>query len=150
MKVILIKDVPGLGKQGDIKEVAAGYARNLLLPRRLAEEATPKRLREREREMALQQQRSRRQEEQSRELAGSLEQRIFTIKAPAGEGGRLFGSVTSADIAEVLQQAGVEIEKKKIELKEPIKTLGEHRVVVRLAGGVKAEITIAVEKDSDG
>jgi len=87
LKVILIKDVPGLGKQGDIKEVADGYARNLLLPRRLAEEATPKRLREREREMALQQQRSRRQEEQSRELAGSLEQRIFTIKAPAGEGG---------------------------------------------------------------
>ena len=148
MKVILKKDIPNLGKKGEVKEVAEGYARNMLFPRGFAEEATSRRLRELQHRESLQQQKSRRLEEQSREQARQLEQQVITFKLAAGEGGRLFGSVTAADIAEMLEKQGYVVDKKKIALPEQIKTVGRHQVAIKLHRGIKATITVQVEKES--
>lgn len=147
MQVILEQDVPNLGEKGELKEVAKGYARNHLLPRGLAVEATPQRLREwkqrQEKEEAIKNE----LEEKARKQAGKLSQKEIGIKMPAGEGGRLFGSVTPADIAEKLSEEGFEVDKKKIEVSEQIKNLGNYTVDVRLHPGIKAEIIIRVEKE---
>ncbi len=148
MKIILREDVPGLGKKGEVQDVAPGYGRNLLIPRGLAEEATPGRLREREhRELALQK-RSSRLEKESRAQAEILEQQVVIFRMAAGEGGRLFGSVTAGDIAAELQRQGFVVDKKKIILDDPIKTTGRHEVAVKLHSGVKATVIIEVEEES--
>ena len=110
---ILIEDVAGLGKKGEVKEVAPGYGRNLLIPKGLAEEATPGRLRERQHRELVLQQKSSRLEKESRVQAGILEQQVLRFRLAAGEGGRLFGSVTAADIAGELQRLGFDVDKKK-------------------------------------
>lgn len=150
MKIILKQDVSGLGKKGEIKQVADGYARNLLLPRGLAEEATPSLLRQRESREAAARKKTLRLEEEGRFKAAELEQRVFTCKAAAGEGGRLFGSVTAADIAAQLKRQGYDVDKKKINLAEPIKSVGRHEVTVRLGPGIKATVIVQVEKDDRG
>ncbi|MBW6462821.1 MAG: 50S ribosomal protein L9 [Dethiobacteria bacterium] len=147
MQVILQQDVPNLGKKGELKDVAPGYARNHLLPRNLAVEATPQRLKDWVKHQDKLETESRRQEEHARALAGKMADIKLTFKMPAGEGGRLFGSVTPADIAGKLKEAGFEVEKKKIELEEPIKSLGLFNAAIRLHPGVKADIRLAVEKE---
>lgn len=147
MKVILIQDVPNLGKKGEIKEVAEGYARNLLLPRGLVEEATPHRLQERQRQEAAARIKSRRLDEQSQAQAAELDHKVVVIKLPAGEGGRLFGSVTAADIAGMLNRQGFAVEKKKIVLEEPIKSVGRYEITIKLRPGIKAAVFVQVEKD---
>lgn len=147
MKVILKQDLPNLGKRGDVKEVADGYARNMLFPRGLAEEATPERLREWEGRKNLIKKKAAQQEAQAQELAGRLEGKVFSFRRPSGDGGRLFGSVTAADLAAALGREGFSLDKKKILLTEPIKTLGNHPVAVRLGPSIKATIVINVEKD---
>ena len=144
MKVILLEDVPGLGRKGEVKDVAPGYARNLLIPKGLAEEATPGRLREREHQERVQQQKNRRLEAESRAQAQLLEQQVLHFRMAAGEGGRLFGSVNAADIAEELKRLGFDVDKKKITLKEPIKATGRYEVLVRLHPGVKATVVVEV------
>ncbi len=147
MKIILEKDVPNLGKKGDLKDVAPGYARNHLIPRGFAVEATPQRMKEWERNSKAREAQNRQQEELARQQAEKLGQHELVFKMPAGEGGRLFGSVTPADIAGRLAEAGLEIDKKKIELNEQIKSLGQFKADVRLFPGVKAEVPIIVEKE---
>ena len=148
MKVILVKDVPGLGKKGEIKDVAPGYGRNLLIPRGWAEEATPGRLRAKEHLEGVAKRKSRRQEEESRAQAEALEQQVVNFRQTAGEGGRLFGSVTAADIAGELQLLGFAVDKKRIVLEEPIKATGSYEVIVRLHPGVQAKVAVRVEEEN--
>jgi len=147
MQIILQQDVPNLGKKGELKEVAPGYARNHLLPRGLAVEATPQRLRDWKQRQEKEEAESLFQEEQARSQAEKLSQKLLFFAKPAGEGGRLFGSVTPADIADKLIAEGFEIDKKKIELSEPIKNIGSYTAALRLHPGVKAEIIIRVDKE---
>ena len=148
MKVILIEDVPGLGRKGDVKDVAPGYGRNLLIPKGLAEEATAGRLRERKRQEVVSREKSSRIEKESRAQAEILEQQVITFRQAAGEKGRLFGSVTATDIARELQRMGFDVEKKKVVLDEPIKATGRYEVSVKLHPGVKAAVIVEVEEES--
>jgi large subunit ribosomal protein L9 len=147
MQVILKQDVPSLGKKGELKEVASGYARNHLLPRGLAIEATPQRMREWMQRQEKAQLINRQQEEHARLQAQKLAQEELVFKMPSGEGGRLFGSVTPADIARKLSEAGFNVDKKRIELAEPIKNVGSYKAHVRLHPGIKAEVPLRVLKE---
>ena len=146
MEVILRQAVENLGHPGDIVKVSAGYARNYLLPRGFAYEATAGNRKRIEQER----QRLEQAEEQRRagasEQATKLEQVSLTFSARVGEEGKLFGSVTAADIAQQLEQQGFHIEKRQIDLHEPIKSLGVYRVPVRLHADVKPEIRVWVIK----
>ena len=133
VQVILSEDVPNLGRPGDVVKVRAGYARNYLLPRRLAVEANPKNLRAFEHQKALAMLRR----EANKGLA-------LTISANAGEEGKLFGSVTNIDIERALRERGFDIERRKIMLAEPIKQLGEFTVPVRLDPEVEAGVKLTV------
>ncbi|MDP9176928.1 MAG: 50S ribosomal protein L9 [Gemmatimonadota bacterium] len=146
MEVILRQAVEKLGHPGDIVKVSAGYARNYLLPRGVAYEATPgnKKRIERERQRLEAAEDSRRTSAQG--LAEKLEQVSLTFSARVGEEGKLFGSVTTADIAHQLGEHGYEIEKRQIDLKEPIKALGVYRVPIRLHADVHPEIKVWVIK----
>ncbi|NLJ83883.1 MAG: 50S ribosomal protein L9 [Halanaerobiaceae bacterium] len=144
MKVILKADVKNLGSKGDIVNVSDGYARNYLFPRGLAEEANKGNVQQlKERQKAVQ----RRMEEEkaaAKEMASRMEKEKFVIAVKAGEQGRLFGSVTTKDIADAVAKAGYEIDRRKIQLEENIKALGVHRVKVRLYEDVTADIKIQV------
>jgi len=131
MKVILVKDVPSLGKAGSVVEVREGYARNYLLPRGLAREATEGQLRVLEEERAA----------RDRKLAR------VRIPAKAGSSGRLFGAVTAQQIAEALRQMGFAVDRKQVDLSEPIKSVGTYRVTVRLPHGQQAEVEVQVTGD---
>jgi large subunit ribosomal protein L9 len=148
MQVILQKDIPNLGKNGELKEVASGYARNHLLPRGLAIEATPQRLREWHQRQEKAEKVNQQQEALARTLAEKLSAKTFIFKMPAGEGGRLFGSVTPADIAQKLGAEGFDVDKKRIEIAEPIKTTGNFKVAIRLYPGVKADLSLQVDKEA--
>ena len=145
MQIILQEDVQNLGKKGEVKDVAPGYARNHLLPRGLAVEATPQRLKEWEKRRKKEEKINKEKEEHARKLAEKITNTNLTFQMPAGDGGRLFGSVTASDIATKLSEAGVDIERKSIELPEPIKSVGEHQAVIRLYPGIKADLKITVE-----
>jgi large subunit ribosomal protein L9 len=144
VQVILSEDVPSLGRPGDVVKVRAGYARNYLLPRRLAVEANPKNLRAFEHQKAL----AMRRREANKGFALKLKQRLeglaLTISANAGEEGKLFGSVTNIDIERALRERGFDIERRKIMLAEPIKQLGEFTVPVRLDPEVEAGLKLTV------
>jgi large subunit ribosomal protein L9 len=145
VKVILRADVKGVGKAGTITDVSDGYARNYLLPRGLAQEATEGNLTQAHARQAAQQRRDDKQLAQAQELAARLASIPAIVKAKAGERGKIFGAVTNAQIADALgAAAGVEIDRHKIEVAEPIKTIGDHACVVRLAQGVTAKITVRV------
>lgn len=144
MKVILIQEVAHLGRAGDQVDVARGYARNFLIPRRLAVEATSPNLRALEQFKAH----ARQREEQLKQEADAVAERLrgltVTITRPAGEQNRLFGSVTNSDIAEALARQGIHLDRKKIVLEGPIKTLGTYAVPVRLHRETTAEIQVQV------
>jgi large subunit ribosomal protein L9 len=146
MEVILRHAVENLGKPGDVVKVKNGYARNYLLPHNLAYEATPGNLKR------IQQERDRLEAAENlrrgaaSEIATKLEQVSLTFSARVGEEGKLFGSVTAGDIAQQLEQQGFHIEKRQVDLHEPIKSLGVYRVPVRLHADVKPEIRVWVIK----
>jgi large subunit ribosomal protein L9 len=146
MEIILRQAIENLGKPGDVVKVKNGYARNYLLPHNLAYEATPGNLKR------IQQERSRLEAAEgqrrgsAQEVATKLEQVSLTFSARVGEEGKLFGSVTASDIAQQLEQQGFHIEKRQIDLHEPIKSLGVYRVPVRLHADVKPEIRVWVIK----
>ena len=146
MEVILRQAVDNLGQPGDVVKVSPGYARNYLLPRGIAFEATPgnrKRIaHEKERLQAAEDERR----GKAQELAARLEAVSLTFSARVGEEGKLFGSVTTADIAHQLEAQGFQIERRMIDLHEPIKALGVYRVPIRLHAEVKPEIKIWVIK----
>jgi large subunit ribosomal protein L9 len=146
MKVIFLKDVAGKGKAGEVREVAAGYAKNLLLPQRLALPATPTVMKRVESELR----KGREQESLDRaklvELASRIEGMEIRLQARAGAGDRLFGSVTAADIAEELGSVlGIHVDKRKIDTGKPLRQAGVHEVVVRLAGDLEPRIKVVVE-----
>lgn len=145
MKVILLQDVKGLGKQGDIKDVAEGYARNFLIPRGLVTEATAGNLKRLRQDEKKKEEQAAKAMLEAQRLAGKLEGLVVEVVARAGEGGRLFGSVTSNDIANALRQKNLVVDKRRIELEEPLKTLGSHRVRVRLHQNVSASFDIVVK-----
>ena len=147
MKVILIQDFLDLGKKGDLKEVAAGYARNYLIPKGIAVEATPGQLRAFNANKEVLSRKSAKQAESAREIGERLNGKLFVIKVKAGEGGRLFGSVTSADVSAVMEKSGFKVDKKKIEMAEPIKEVGEFEVLVKLHPEVRVPIKVAVETE---
>ena len=146
MDVILRAAIDKLGEPGEIVKVSAGYGRNFLLPRGLAYEATPGNRRRIEQERARLESAEAARKATATELAARIEQVQLTFSARVGEEGKLFGSVTTADIAHQLEAQGFHIEKRMIELHEPIKALGVYKVPVRLHAGVHPEIKVWVIK----
>ncbi|HEX6322179.1 MAG TPA: 50S ribosomal protein L9 [Vicinamibacterales bacterium] len=144
MEVILREHVEHLGKRGDVVKVAAGYARNFLLPRKLALAVTEANKRQIERERASAEAREAEETAAARALADKLEQAEVVIARRAGEGDALYGSVTSADIAESLAAQGFEIDKRKIQLADPIRAIGESDVPVKLHREVTATVKVKV------
>ena len=144
MEVILREDIDKLGARGQVVKVAAGYARNYLLPKRLAVEATPsnKKIVEQEREAHLR--RDAKLSSEARDLGSMLANITVTIKQKAGEEGQLFGSVTSKDIAEALERQNYTVDRRKIALDEPIKQVGDYNVPLRLHKDVTAELKVQV------
>lgn len=149
MDVILKEDVDKLGTRGQLVKVASGYARNFLLPKRLAVPATDsnKKIIEQERQAHLRKEAKLATE--AGELGKLLSSVTITISQKAGENDQLFGSVTSKDIAEALEQQGYTIERRKIALDEPIKSLGEFKIPLRLHRDVSAEVTLNVVKEAE-
>jgi len=145
MKIILTQDVPKLGSSGTVQEVAPGFARNYLIPQGMAVIATRGSIKQVEERQAADARRVAKQEEELRGLSDRLQGMRVQIEARVGEQGRLFGSVTAADIAEKLAaQVGEEIDRRKIELDEPIRTVGEHAVTIRLVGRLQPTINVVV------
>lgn len=144
MEVILREHVDNLGRRGDIVKVAPGYARNFLLPRKLALAVTDANKRQIERERASAEAREGQERDAAQAMAARLEQVAIEIARRAGEGDALYGSVTSADIAESLAAQGFEIDKRKIQLGDPIRTIGESSVPVKLHRDVTANVTVKV------
>jgi large subunit ribosomal protein L9 len=147
MKVILMTDVPALGRRGETREVAAGYARNFLLPKKLAVPATAanlknvdhlKRQREREEHRALQ---------EAQAAAARIEELTLGVVKRASEDGRLYGSVSAQDVVEFLESRRIPVEKRRVLLEEPIKAVGEYKVPVRLHGDVTATLTVSVTRE---
>lgn len=148
MRVLLLKDVKGLGHTGDIKEVAGGYAANYLFPNRLARPVTEGTIRAAEQIKEAAARKQERKITESQALATRLTGQTIIFKARSGEGDRLYGSITSADIAEALARAtGLDIDRKIVSLDHPIKSLGQHQVPLKLGGGLTATITAIVERD---
>ena len=146
MKVILSKDVAGTGKAGEVKDVADGYARNYLIPRKLAIPASAGALKGVEQKKAAESARAAQEEDAARALADRLAAAPVVVTAKVGDQGRLYGSVTSADIAEQLSQAiGQPFDRRMIQLDDPIRQLGTFEVPVRLHRAVSTKITVDVQ-----
>lgn len=147
MIVILNRDVKGTGKAGDVVKVSDGYARNMLLPKGYAMEATEGNVRSLEKQKAISEQKKADEKAAATELAKKLEDIKVVIQTKSGDNGRLFGSITSKDIAEQLeQQYGLNIDKKKIQLNSPIRQLGQFDVKVKLYQDITAEMTVVVSE----
>ncbi|HTT75907.1 MAG TPA: 50S ribosomal protein L9 [Candidatus Binataceae bacterium] len=144
VQIILSEEVANLGRPGDVVKVRAGYARNYLLPRNLAVEANPKNLRAFEHQKRLALLKREALQEKAAGLRARIEALAITIGARAGEEGRLFGSVTNIDIERALREKGVEVDRRRIILAEPIKQLGEFTVPVKLSAEVDAQLKITV------
>ena len=145
MIVILLKDVKGTGKAGDVVKVSDGYARNQLIPKGFAKEATQGNVRNLEKQKALAEEKKAAQKEAAAKQAEELEKVTIEIKTKGGEHGKLFGSITSKDIAEALEeQYGLKIDKKKIDLPSPIKQTGVTKVTVKLFQEVAAKVKVKV------
>ncbi|GAB6990977.1 50S ribosomal protein L9 [Paenibacillus pini] len=147
MKVIFIKDVKGQGKKGDVKDISEGYATNFLLPRGLARPATDGNMKTLENQAASEQKRKDQEKEDAQNLAKKLEEMTIQLKAKAGEGGRLFGAITSKQIAEAMSAQNIKIDKRKLELSEPIRHLGVTQVPLKLHPDVKATLKIQVTEE---
>lgn len=147
MKVILLEDVDKLGKRGAVLSVKDGYGRNFLLPRKLAMPATEGNLKRVEMEAKKYRVKEAKEETDANQIKADLEKLSLTIAVKAGEGDVMFGSVTSADIAELLEKKGYTIDKRKIELDEPIKRLGSYQVPVKLFKSVSADVKLDVVKE---
>jgi large subunit ribosomal protein L9 len=145
VQAILLQDVDGLGAAGSVVNVSRGYMRNFLQPRRLAELATPALIAEVQRREERRRAAEVRVAEQARELAALLGRTILTLKAKAGEDGRLFGSITAGDVADAIEQArGVEVDRRKITVEPPIRAVGTYVVPVELGPDLVAEVKTIV------
>lgn len=147
MKVILQKDIHNLGDAGDVKNVADGYARNFLLPKKLVipyNESSKKAIDHQKQVIKVKKDKRRKESEKTAQAFSGL---TLTIKAKVGEEDKLFGSITAIDIAKQLKDAGFDIDKRRIHLDEQIKTLGEHNVSIKLEEGLTAQVKVIVEKE---
>lgn len=145
MQIILLEDVKTLGKKGEIVNVSDGYARNFVLPKKLGVEANAKNKNDLKLQKANADKMAKEQLEAAKELAGVLETKEVTLKMKSGEGGRAFGSVSSKEIAQAAkEQCGLELDKKKIQLPEPIKALGVYEVAVKLHPKVTGKLKVKV------
>lgn len=146
MRVILKREVAGLGRPGDVKDVADGYAQNFLLPRGFAVEATAGELKVLARAREAKRAKQDRAHADAEDLAKRLSETTLMFRLKAGEQGKTFGSVTSKDIADALKaEHKVDIDKTKVHLPEPLKALGVHKVEIRLLTDVRANVTVAIE-----
>lgn len=149
VEVILREDVPNLGPIGAVVRVKPGYARNYLLPRGLAVEASRKNLNVLEHHKRVIGAKADRERKAAEGVAGKLEGLVVVVRARAGDEGRLFGSVTNLDVERLLAAKGFQIERRRIHLEEPIKQLGTFPVVIHIGGSVRATIQVTVEADGD-
>ena len=147
MKIILLEDVPTLGRRGEVRDVADGYARNYLLPHKLALTATASNLKNLEGIKARQESQAAKNWAEAENQARAIEGLHLTVARQASDEDRLFGSVGRNDIAAFLTQHGVEVERRRIDLDEPIKTLGEFSVPIRLQADVTAQLKVTVTRE---
>ena len=146
MKVVLLKDVKSVGKRDDIVTVSDGYARNFLFPQKLAAEATPGALKEIQRKRAAQDAREAEMLAEAKAKAAALKDKAITLEVKCGDKGRLYGSVTAAEVAEALEkQHGVKVDKRKIDIGEPIREIGERTISVWLYSGVTTPMKLDVQ-----
>ncbi len=146
MKVILQKDVKDLGKVGDLVNVTLGFARNLLFPRKLAVEATEKKVNEYNHLKRVAESKKKKALSERQEFLNKIKGTTVTFKLNAGEGDKLFGTVTTIDISKQLEKAGFTVDRRDIHLEEPIKVLGTHKAIIKYADNLEAAIQIAVER----
>jgi large subunit ribosomal protein L9 len=149
VQVILRDDVPNLGKIGDVVRVKPGYARNFLLPRGLAVEANPKSLRMLEHHKRVIGAKADREHKSAEAAAGRLDGLKLTVRARAGEEGRLFGSVTNMDVERLLAEKGFQVDRRRIALEEPIKQLGTFPITVQVGRAVRATVQLTVEAEPE-
>ncbi len=144
-QAILLKDVENVGDRGDVVDVSSGYLRNYLLPRKLAQSATAGSIAEAKRRMEAAERAQQELAEKAQENAALLGRTVLTISQPAGDDGRLFGSVTAQEIADAVRQArGVKLDKRRVLLTEPIRSTGTHMVTVEVVDGVTADVKTIV------
>ncbi len=147
----MLQDVPGLGSEGEVKEIASGYGRNFLIPKGLAEPATSAVLQRVEARRRAEERRQALLDAEMESLSQTLEGVQITLKAKVGTKERLYGAITSADIAQELGRVtGQDIDKKRIELEEPIRQLGEYEVAVRLSNKLVPKIKVVIEEEEKG
>lgn len=148
MKLVLLHDVSKLGREGDVKDVADGYARNFLLPKGLAVEASSAQLKLLEQRQITERKREEKNRADLEALATKLKGASVTFKVKVGEGGRLYGSITSKDVGDALEsQSHIVVDRRRVELDEPLRALGTHQVPVRVASDLHPLVTVVVEEE---
>lgn len=145
MKVILTQDVSKLGKSGEMKSVADGYATNFLIPNKLAVPAAGGAYRAWQHDIASREEKRNRERAESEVTANRISSTTLTMGVKVGEGGKLYGSITTKEIAEALGRRGISVDRHKIELDEPLKSLGTYKVAIKVYSGMTPEVTVVVE-----
>jgi large subunit ribosomal protein L9 len=145
LKVILTKDVAKLGKSGEMKQVADGYATNFLIPQGLAVSAAGGAYRAWQLDVASREEKRKKEREEAEIAATRIASTTLTMGVKVGDGGKLYGSITSKDIADALARRGIDIDRHKIDLEEPLKTLGTYKVAIKVSSGMTPEVTVIVE-----
>jgi large subunit ribosomal protein L9 len=145
VKVILTKDVPKVGKSGDMKQVADGFATNFLIPQKLAVPAAGGAYRAWQHDIASREDKRVRERADAEIAATRIASTTLPMRVPLGAGGKLYGSITSTDIGDALARRGIEVDRHKIDLEEPLKTLGTYKVAIKVFSGMTPEVTIVVE-----
>jgi large subunit ribosomal protein L9 len=148
MKVIFLKDVENVAHEGDIKEVKPGYARNFLFGKRIALEATPANMKALEKRLAEISKKEKDRIADAEKLAAEIKKTTISLTKKAGEKGKLYGAITPQELIDALSAQGYKVEKKQLELKEPIRELGKHEVNIRLYKDVRSSFTISVEAEN--
>jgi large subunit ribosomal protein L9 len=145
VKVILTNDVAKLGKSGDLKTVADGYATNYLIPQKLAVPAAGGAYRAWQHDIASREVKRRRERDEAEVAATRIASTTLTMGVKVGEGGKLYGSITAKDIADALGRRGIAVDRHKVDLEEPLKSLGTYKVAVKVSAGLTPEVTVIVE-----
>jgi large subunit ribosomal protein L9 len=145
VKVILTSDVAKIGKSGELKEVADGFARNFLIPQKLAVPAAGGAYRAWQHDIASREEKRRREREEAEITAQRVSSTTLTMGVKVGEGGKLYGSITAKDIADALGRRGIVVDRHKVDLDDPLKSLGTYRVAIRVYPGMTPEVTVVVE-----
>src|SRR6185312_9937472 len=145
VKVVLTADVSSLGKSGEMKNVADGYARNFLIPHKFAVPAAGGAYRAWQHDIASREEKRRREREEAEIYAQRISSTTLTMSVKVGEGGKLYGSITAKDIADALARRGINIDRHKVDLEEPLKSLGTYKVAIKVISGLAPEVTIVVE-----